>query len=231
MHIASYNAAAYNRLISHETAHSINKATYLPLLEQGGKLICDYGLQDRLGITLLHKHYDVDEGQNERLVRTFNPSMPGYVQQTSPRKAADVRTECIPLFWKCEVDNRQATWYPYEFLEPKEIRPVYSLDRLAVEHPTFLKMFSTMLITYNAVDLFGLYTRYADEISFGSDQMLTEVTQTASRSMFYKYSKRDRPAESSLQTLWTFVQDGAKVRLLCDVECTDGSGSKHSEVC
>lgn len=92
-----------------------------------GGIICKYNFNDVVGITLLHKHYELAE--EEVIVRRFVDDKTAYMR---PEMLEDALPKCIPYLWAySNIPTGHYGWYPLEFMEWSE---KYCADLEIIRH-------------------------------------------------------------------------------------------------
>jgi hypothetical protein len=173
-----------------------------------GDVICHYGLHDVVGVTLLHKHFEIAD--DELVVREF-------VDNVSYMTACDVdRLPALrPYLWKAEVDDDGAAWFPLEFCAyPDDVRGIAEdeLDLLAGS-TAFLAEFAARLAALDLTEIFGLaHLRSRDGLVLADGETLLETTDEENRILTLRPAQ---PVEveglDTTQTLWIYRPAVARI--------------------
>jgi hypothetical protein len=166
-----------------------------------GDLICLHGLHDRLGISLLHKHFEISE--SELVVREFVRNV-SYIK---PREI-DRLNSPLPYLWKAEISDGRAIYYPLEFCDYPDRLDVEARHDLEIlqRSPAFLTAFANKLAELGLIEIFGLMSlRSREGLNLKLGETLLETTDEERRILTL------RPAQPSeiegldtTQTLWIY---------------------------
>lgn len=120
------------------------------VLHQLGDVIVKYGLQDKVGVSLLHKHFPLQK--DEKIVRKAH--------STSVVAAAEKSNgPFIPSQWRLFPVGGRSVYAPIEFLDPGSFSKTAIEQSLSVERDhEFLTSFATVLKDRGAENIFGLST-------------------------------------------------------------------------
>jgi hypothetical protein len=219
-----YDARVFQRLNEFHLAKDYldENRTFLAEL---GDVICLHGLHGHVGLSLLHKHFEISD--NERVVREFA----GNVSCMTPWDANRLGS-ALPYLWKTEISGRRATYYPLEFCEyPPPLLAEARRDlQLLHDSPAFLTAFANRLHDLGVIEVFGLVSlRSRDGLTLQVGETLMETTDEERRILTL------RPAWTSevegldtTQTLWMYtpatsrlgaVVVGARCQVHCAAHC------------
>ena len=167
-----------------------------------GRVICKYGLQDYLGLALLHKHFDLHG--DERLIERFDKNQ----TQIKPRMVKD-HTAIIPYLWKTDG----ADWYPLEFCLSHQIpAAVVELSRNITTHKDLLSQLAVYLNRLNLTDVCGLTLLHRQAIRLRPCQLLVETTHSPARTLIWAAHDEHEFAEQDLfPTTWQFHSNGSDI--------------------
>ena len=171
---------------------------HLPSL---GRIICKRGLQDYLGLALLHKHFDLHS--EERLIERFDHNQ----TEIKPRMVKD-DTTVIPYLWKTDG----TTWYPLEFCLSSQVPAdtVKLADNLSA-HDDLLSQLAVLLSRLNLTYVYGLTLLHRQAIRLGPDELLIETTHSPARRLVWAAHDQHEFAEQDLYpTVWQFQSSGSE---------------------
>ena len=215
--ISAYDASVFTKLKPFNTAKQSldhNKTA----LNDLGSVICRHGLQDKVGIALLHKHFDVQV--NERLVEEFTENK----LLISPCSA--MYTEAAtPYMWKFQLSTQSDEFmlYPLEFVHPSSpnVSHATGLTKALSENKDFVEEFATELLNMNLLDVFGITALHRDSLEVHEDEVRLETTNYDDRLLTISVASVGDIDHSTLtETQWTFTPDkDFKILGLCSSHC------------
>jgi hypothetical protein len=218
--VRDYDAGVFQRLNEFHVARDCLEENQESLAELGD-LICLHGLYDRVGVSLLHKHFEIAD--NELVVREFV----GDVSYMKPWKL-DQLSSPVPYLWKAEISGRRAMYYPLEFCDyPDHLQAEARHDVEVLKgSPAFLTAFANKLADLGLIEIFGLASlRSRDGLTLEQGETLLETTDEERRILTL------RPAQTSeverldtTQTLWIYRPAPSRVGAViagatCAVHC------------
>jgi hypothetical protein len=194
--VESYDPRIFDRLSLFRTAKTLlsRNKRYIKIL---GDVIVTHGLHNRVGVSLLHKHFDLD--QDEIVVRTID----------APRRVAHARptlqhTDAMPYLWKTFRDpSGQLRFAPLEFVcgDAQESQVVD-----LTQYPSFLTGITHALAEHDLLDMFGIATTNIMKIPLGHDELMVETTDSESRTLTITPMHRsDLQINELTETFWTFT--------------------------
>src|SRR5262245_36910574 len=163
---ATYDVRVFQGLnTEHDAVKSL--ARQRACLTELGATICAHQLHELIGVSLLHRHFDLQP--NERLVREWRGSSFCTEPQTWDR-----REHLTPYLWKLEADcSTRWKWYPLEFVsESGAGRHVDAQGRLLMRHRQFLSAFSRSLVEMSATDTFGIAILFEQMLRLSKDEFM-----------------------------------------------------------
>lgn len=173
-----------------------------------GTVICKHGLQQKVGLTLLHKHFDLLP--HERLIESVGDNKM-YINPV-----AGVDEEAIlPYLWKfsSEVSAKNFTQnpscFPLEFqyksaAKPDDIEAIQAL----MANSNFLEDIAIKLRDFGLEDVFGLSILHREAIAISEGEVLVETTDHETRCLtLAAVNSRDVCKEELTETLWHFTVD------------------------
>jgi hypothetical protein len=218
--VRDYDAGVFQRLNEFHVARNCLEENRESLAELGD-LICLHGLHDRVGVSLLHKHFEIAD--NELVVREFA----GNVSYIKPW-TVDQLSSPVPYLWKAEISDRRAMYYPLEFCDYPDHLKAEARHDLEVLNgsPAFLTAFANKLADLGLSEIFGLASlRSRDGLTLEQGETLLETTDEERRILTL------RPAQASeverlgtTQTLWIYRPAPSRVGAViagatCAVHC------------
>jgi hypothetical protein len=209
----------YNRLpdvlVADATLHGMGKLeTLTPLCET----ILKYGLEDRIGIRLLHNHNQIS--QDEMMLEQEEIDKDGtYCLSTIATKKTDCENKPYANSWLLNKD----------FNSPLE----YSLDRLVIadsdeiiSREDFFNEFSQRLESLNASDLLGLCVLrrkfYEERMPVdAAEPQLIETTDVQRRANVLKfYPHHTFNPDNLIETVWVASRETADIESLATCTST-----------
>ncbi|MHA6795533.1 hypothetical protein ACVGVM_18745 [Pseudonocardia bannensis] len=198
--VRDYDVGVFQRLNNFQIAkgHLDGDRDYVTEL---GDVICHHGMHEVVGVTLLHKHFEIAD--DELVVREF-------VDNVSYMKPWNVDTlpRLLPYLWKAEVTDERADYFPLEFCAyPPEIRPEAERDLQRLRGSSaFLAAFAAKLDELGLREVFGLaHLRSRDGLVLAEGETLLETTDEERRILTLRPA---RAAEveglDTTQTLWIY---------------------------
>ena len=198
--VQNFSPTVFNQLNDFQVArkHSVDCQAVLPRL---GKIICQYGLNDKIGLSLLHKHFSLDH--QERLIEQF------YGDKTKIQPLTIPNETITPYLWKPQNINNNFNWYPLEFCLTSHLPPsIIALASGIVARQDFLKAMVDTLLASNIIDVFGI-TILHRAIKVTDDKILVETTNEKMRTLTWAAWPRSSFAPQELTpTTWRFDSNG-----------------------
>jgi hypothetical protein len=216
--VQDYDAGVFQRLNEFHIARD-QLEVHRELLTQLGDIICLHGLHRRVGISLLHKHFEVSD--NELVVREFIHNV-SYIKPW----AIDALSSTLPYIWKAEINDGRAVYYPLEFCDyPERLKADARSDlEILKESPAFLTAFANKLNQLGLIEIFGLMSlRSRAGFTLAPDETLLETTDEERRILTL------RPAQVSevegldtTQTLWMYTPAPSRIgAVISGAECSN----------
>jgi hypothetical protein len=174
-----------------------------------GDVICAYGLERRIGVNLLHKHFDLTA--DEILVRDFKNNS----ALIAPVLHGNSDVSAIPYLWQLACGQHGSGFYPLEFGRYSAEHYKAALedfDTLSNE-TAFLAEISGLIRKLKISEVFGLATLYSRRlVDCKAGETLLERTDEERRLLTLKPFKESRLRSlESTQTLWVFTPLGQLV--------------------
>ncbi len=191
----TYDHTRYNKLNPFYVAEDLLPAAERSI-EELGQIICDHGMQDTVGVALLHKHFDI--AADERVVRRYEKNG-AYI---APETPSVNHVACLWEFDGCD----DGIWFPLEFSDRTSDVACFDQAEQLEGNESFLVEFSDALQRLTMQRLFGLAALHGFQILNPSDdQMVLETGGDAQRSLKLEVvNAMDPRGIGSTQTLWMF---------------------------
>lgn len=175
------------------------------------KLFYEQGVQDKLGVRLLHRHFDMNP--NERLVEVRKTSFPIEVDVTEEPVIPWHAGNIVP-----QVYRSMGSWLvPCEFAwEEGEGADAFDFD------DQFARRFGELLEEYGMQDLLGLCRRGPEDES----HLSMEVTHGRVNVMVPQESIG---APEHVEAFWAYNEDGLE-KAACVVVCYSGANGAHNSM-
>jgi hypothetical protein len=194
----SHVHTAYRSLPSFE--HAQDALVYKrPVVPHLGKVILKFGLEDVVGVSLLHKHFDILPDQY--LVRTISGDR-------IIAAGARGRPDLVGSHWKLLLSNRKAKFVPIEFLASSSFcDEALNQSNLLTNNTEFLDEFADILIKHSASNYFGVATLNAFKqfnISHRTSVLCEEPGNTPDNVQISAEPFHQSLSSTQSEALWTF---------------------------
>ena len=167
-----------------------------------GDVICNHGLEKDVGISFLHKHFDIS--QDEILIRQFV----GNTAYMRPLKAKDHKG-AVPYLWKFDRSTSGEGFYPLEFVEyePRDQQDARVQVEMIAQSHGFLSDMADKLIELGLTDVFGIVSLYSRKpFSLKDGETLLELTDKPRRTLTLEPALQSKVRTmDTTQTLWIFT--------------------------
>jgi hypothetical protein len=213
MQIQSYEHQNFASLAVFNEAerHLSEKLHMIPRL---GKIICNYNIQDVVGVALLHKHFDVFSA--ERVVRKYECQEARIYPETNLADLAGCG-------WRF-VDR---AWYPVEFANTTNVYGSFLEAETLRANTEFLKAYGEELRLLDVANLFGLASLHGvRRLAPNKHQTILERNDGKRRLRLQIVDLQDLESINATQTLWTFEGYG---RIDCPPPCQVCNTPLHCE--
>ena len=174
-----------------------------------GRVICDHEMQDTMGVTLLHKHFNI--AADERLVRRYD------------EKGASIAPEApsinhVACLWEFDGYG-DGVWFPLEFSDRANVPVCFDQAKYLEENESFLMEFGDALQRFGVQRLFGLVSLHGFQLLNPSNgQIVLETSGDAPRSLKLEVvDAKDPRGIDSTQTLWMFEKAEVRSGMACPV--------------
>jgi hypothetical protein len=199
----NYDPKVFNRLNEFSVARERLEESKGNLLELGD-IICSHKLHQKVGISLLHKHFDLNS--HERLVEEFVDNK-FYIKPCAEGNLSEI----TPYLWKAEPnqDLGECNYFPLEFahvnddtLKIKEV-----VESVTGNHK-FLAEMATKLSELGLADTFGIAVLHRDSIKLAEGEIVVETTDESARILTCSSAvQASIDSDKLTQTLWQFTPD------------------------
>ncbi len=187
-------------------------------------IISEFGLSTVMGVNLLHKHFELEEGEVLLLSRTKPEERDEreIMMIMQPHKVDKLEGKIVPY----QFTFQSGQWAPIAFVEERNIgnpELVAASDNCLERFSECLAQISRVLEAAGMTNRFGIMLRvYRDlQLEGGNDWSLCEITNNAARQQFWvKLSKTNPEFTNLLRTTWGSEADDKGV-IKYDT-CTDG---------
>lgn len=171
-------------------------------------LFLQHGVQDELGLALLHKHWDIQPHQ--RVVDIRNVSTPWETGKDTSLILSKYNGHIVPRSMRAWNE----AWVPYEF----EYSEKGSFD-ITDHHTVFLEKLSTFLLQHDLQQVLGIRLLESRDASVS-----VEVTEGQSNIMLPKEAVNE---ETLVSAMWVFGKDEDD-RCNCMEYCFKDRAGKHT---
>jgi len=199
--IVDYSHEVFTSLSDFQNAKNYSKISR-DIIIQLGDIICKYKLHNKIGLCLLHKHFDINK--NERLIRKVNNN----IALTTPCFSSNKKMVCF--MWKIEEGNNDQakTIYPLEFIElsgdSKLEKKIAKINKIIYSKTGFLAEFSNSLIQLELTNAFGFSILNKCFLTKHNDETFLETTNEEIKLLNLKPAKRSLISQEMIQTQWSF---------------------------
>jgi hypothetical protein len=198
--VRDYDAGVFQRLSEFNFARD-RLEERRESLDELGEIICGHGLHDRVGVSLLHKHFEISG--DELVVREFVSNV-SYIK---PWKV-DRLNSPSPYLWKAEINGERAIYYPLEFCDyPGHLQNKVRRDlEIFNGASAFLTAFANKLEDLGLIEVFGLMSlRSRDGFVLGEGETLLETTDEERRILTLRLARASEiEGLDTTQTLWMY---------------------------
>lgn len=216
-----YNHNIYKNLNSSDELINLNLITSNK--EELGTKFAEFKMTDSLGLTYLHKHFEIDN--DEKLVCIISNGK----SVTAPIQSSNINFRIVPYIWKVEKYENIINWYPIEFVKINTENDIAYKQYLDfINNNKFQNELGEILIGLNIQDIFGISTRFRDELITNKDDILLEITDLKNKKLEIKpILNSDNNPLSDMETGWYFNKKGeSELSLSCRNTCRH-QGSHH----
>jgi hypothetical protein len=195
----SYDRTTFNALNEFEDARErlAKERDKIPRL---GDVICEYGLHDVLGVSLLHKHFPLFDG--EQIVKRFDRDENMAVMYPT-------RQDPAHQAYMYAITERfgDSVYEPVEFFPRSSVADeLPALADVVEGEEEFLRHFAETAVELGVSDLFGLTVRHLELLEYNDDnEMTVERTDHEKRLLTIAVEDRaDVNPDTTTETLWVF---------------------------
>ena len=165
-----------------------------------GLIICKHRLNEYVGVSLLHKHFELSE--RERLVEGFAGD-----KRCCRATAVFDDSSVTPYMWKVErAPSDGWRYHPLEFLPTNDTRLDFvKLSKPVIDNTEFLAEFASELVASSLTETFGISLLHRQVIRRSDADMLVETTNAGTRELLFSVVPRGSVDPIRLtKTLWAF---------------------------
>jgi len=206
MKISDYNAEVFNNLNPFHMAKTELAQKKEKIIEIG-KILCENGINERVGICLLHNHFNLFD--NELLVEQYINS--NLIELSPRRDCFDQAT--YPYMWRViRSDAGEFVWYPVEFTL---IKGDYYLP-----NNNTLSLIAQSLYVLNLTDVFGISILHR-EFPPDENTLTLETTDLERRTLSIQVVSKEVLLDDDVsETLWKFFEtDNYSISGACERHC------------
>ncbi len=214
-HLNTFNQAK-------EQLKTVSKEDHLKSL---GRIICDHRFEDYVGVSLLHRHFDINAG--EVIVKRFH----GRRASIKP-ESWGLADHLIPYLWRIQSDGLgRPQAESLEFLFADSARSKYAAKAESVaENRAFLEAMYSYLNQHGIEDVFGIGLIH-NEIPVHANELLMETTNERHRTLTIRPYHSDRISSDVSETYWAFHRDSDSVNQVCMWHCKGHRAAEPKMVC
>ena len=148
----NFNSVVYSQLkdvnvVKHNPNYDTKK------LSKFGEIIFRHNLETHIGISLIHKHFNLQS--NEKMVGNIDPN--NFIWTASPCNLPD--TDLIPINWQVAYNKRNQEWnfFPVDFLlKDDKFLEEQRFNNVLQNKKEFLCEMLDMLLALKIYDTFGM---------------------------------------------------------------------------
>jgi hypothetical protein len=216
----SYDWRAFNALpeveVADEAMRALDKLSVA--VSVLAPVFAQYGVCDTWGLSLLHKHWLLEDGEQPVQEVRFKGSAREFV--TRPR-SLDVAVRHLPSIMGVTSDRRL---HAIEFSTDPQVAAAHDVLRTK---PAFAAAFCRLVATNDLRDTFGLIANKAIEEEDG----LVEFNYVGRISVLRRETPADPQEGRYIQTSWRFVEDasGIACHFRCVTRCRSGA-ERHEPI-
>jgi len=191
--------------------------------EQLGDVIIKHRLCDIVGVTLLHKHFNLDE--EEQVVQSIRMQEENRQLFIEVKKAHRGR---IPYMWCLSAEG---SWQPLQFMDDEPLIRKRALELFS--KLSFLEEFAATLDRLSASEELGLCLKFYDLVGANLEtDILIESTNRKAR--WQVFNIRTEVKEEAITTHWLFSESENPFtkKCCCALRCLkhdDGHETDHYE--
>lgn len=215
-HVLTYDPKIFACLSEFQKAKIDAKIESIKIIELGN-IICRYKLHNKIGLSLLHKHFNIKS--NQILIRNIDNN----IALTFPHNNENI--EVVSYMWKINQNKDNCYCiYPLEFMQlktnSKMATRIMKISSNVTSNLSFLKDFSAKLIDLQLNDVFGISILNSCFLSKRKDETFLETTNAKYKRLVLKPKRRREITEEMTQTQWIF-SPSADIETAC-THCSHG---------
>jgi hypothetical protein len=163
-------------------------------------LFMTYGVHEKYRLSLLHKHFDLEEG--EKLVHVSRVAVPWSQEQEEDLKDSGLGY-IVPIAWAV----RENSFYPYEFVHSTQAAPQLESDA------AFFRSLALLLAEADLLNTFGVLRAGDDESS------LVEITEGRANILIPGGDALADHPDRYIVSAWQFSPEGMTAAGRCRIFC------------
>jgi hypothetical protein len=196
--VEEYNPKVFDELPLFRDSKEALRTQRSRLCPVGGAIVHN-GLGERLGVSLLHKHFPL--AQDEILIRSFD--MPNRTVTMRPSKEG--KSHAIPYLWRLvRQTSGRFSYYPLEYVREEDAEDFSDFN--LGDHADFLLDMAQTLTEHGVQDVFGVAVpTNIRKLAQDDEELLIETTDHATRTLTVTPHAGPLPENEELtETIWTF---------------------------
>ena len=210
--IAKYDPQLFDELPSLDEAER-SLGTLPNTLSGVAGILSARGVEARIGLGLLHRHFRLDD--SERLVEVVDLEERTAVGQ--PQLAIDAASSSVPHLFRAVQDGDCYRWHPLEYVQVGQAsaRALAAQTWLAAQ-TELLNEIAAYLDQEGALDVFGVSLEHGrEEIDCAEDEVLLEETSVAARRLTMRPYSLNGLQGRATPTNWSVSDGQVKMRCTC----------------
>jgi hypothetical protein len=204
-----YNSAQFASLCSFSEARK-NLEMNRHYIADLGNIICKHDLQNRIAVSLLHKHFDITK--RELVVKTLNDNG----ARVEPENDSECKKNIFPYMWKLEWKPKlvQSVQHGLEFLKIDTNSAQFKAPMSDVSLSAFHDEFAKFATERELNSIFGLSIIHTEKLS--GQRIWLETTDSKNRILTIEKVLNDPPLSDLTETTWTFAVDDSPHNSDCE---------------
>lgn len=219
--LPTFSPVAFNKMVDLMDTHKDGGArqAFLAKVYALGTVICDHGMQNDVGVWLVHKHFDV--GADERvLAEVKDRKIEVQVVKGAPADSD------VPVFFQVQPDG----WAPMQYVQvPSHSDHVLQRVRKVTAASEFLKAFGACVRALGMEEELGLCIQHNDLLTLNPSEGLMETTVEGEKTQTLTVmGVNDLAARSDASTTsWKFVLEDSMRMGYCQQMCSCSWQNNH----
>jgi hypothetical protein len=178
---------------------TVRRGNHLPkALHVFATLFEKHGVSAYCGINLLHRHWDVDDGEfPEQIRRQRNGENELVTRPVFAREMSD----CLPGSWAMQGSGKGANFSPFEFTTDLYAR---ECAKQLFEKPELFADVRSALLDHDLASKFGICVAVREALSDNPAAEFVETSEPGRQSVVVEKIQTQLEREKSIQTVWVF---------------------------